>query len=80
MAEEVPAEEEKSHRVGLVFGGIAGVALLLFVVQNSETTEAEFLWFSWSMPKFLLIFITVALTLIIAVVTAWALNRRSRKR
>ena len=77
--EEKSGGDEKSSRVGLVFGGVAAVVLLLFVVQNSESTQTEFLWFQWSMPKFLLIFITVGLTLVMAVIAAWILNRRSRK-
>jgi uncharacterized integral membrane protein len=77
--EEKSGGDEKSSRVGLVFGGVAAVVLLLFVVQNAESTQTEFLWFQWSMPKFLLIFITVGLTLVMAVIAAWILNRRSRK-
>jgi uncharacterized integral membrane protein len=79
MAEEHPRQEEKSHRLGVILGAIAGVALLLFAVQNSEKIQTEFLWFNLEMPIFLLIFITAALTLIVAVVGAWILNRRSRK-
>ncbi len=80
MAEEVTVEEEKTHRVGLVLAGIAAGALLLFVAQNTDKTQIDFLWFTWSMPKFLLIFITVGLTLVVSIIAAWILNRRSRKR
>lgn len=80
MADEDVVEEESSHRIGLVLAAIAAGALLLFVFQNTDKTIIDFLWFSWTMPKFLLIFITVALTLIVSVISAWILNRRSRKR
>jgi len=79
MVEEVSVQEEKSHRVGMVFAGIATAALLLFVAQNTDKTQIDFLWFSGSMPKFLLIFITVGLTLVVAIIAAWILNRRSRR-
>ena len=78
MDDEGSNQEEKSHRVGLVFAGVAAAVLLLFVAQNTDKTQIDFLWFSGSMPKFLMIFITAGLTLVVAIVAAWILNRRSR--
>lgn len=80
MAEEITVNDQSRSRIGLILAGIATLALVFFVLQNTDDTEIDWLWFSWQMPKFLLIFITVALTLIVSVITAWILNRRSRRR
>ena len=71
--------QEESHKVGLIVGGVAAVALLLFVFQNTEKTTVDWLFWNIKMPLFLLIIITVALTLVVTVIAAWVLNRRSKK-
>lgn len=60
----------------VVLLGIA--AFLLFVFQNTEDTEVEWLVFDVSMPKYLLLLITSGITLVVAVVGAWILGRRRR--
>lgn len=80
MADDTKVQTESESRVGLILAAIAAAALLLFVFQNTDDAPVDFLWFTWTMPLFLLIFITVALTLVVSVIAAWVLNRRSRRR
>lgn len=61
----------------LILGAIAAAALALFVFQNTDDAEVNFLWMSGAIPLFLLLLITVALTLILAMVGTWLLRRRS---
>ncbi len=80
MAEETPQTTDDSRsRVGLVVAAIAAVALLLFIFQNTDDTPVEFLWFDFTFPLYLLIFITIALTVIVSILVAWILNRRSKR-
>ena len=62
--------------VRLILGAIAAAALVLFVFQNTDDTKVNFLWMEGSIPLFLLLLITVALTLIVAMVVTWLLRRR----
>ncbi|MGI9623985.1 MAG: LapA family protein [Acidimicrobiales bacterium] len=48
----------------LILGGIAAVALLLFIFQNTEDAEVSFLWWDGSIPLSVLLLITVALTVV----------------
>ena len=59
------------------FGGVVSlVVLLLFVFQNTEKTQVEFLWLDITMPLFLLLILTSGLASLIALL----LQRFSRKR
>ena len=80
MADDEQIEtQEREHRVGLIIGGIAVAALLIFIFQNTADTQLKFLWMDRMVPTYLLILITVVLTLVISVITAWILNRRSKR-
>ena len=59
------------------FGGVVSVVVfLLFVFQNTEKTQVEFLWLDITTPLFLLLIITSGLASLIALL----LQRLSRKR
>ena len=59
------------------FGGVISlVVLLLFVFQNTEKTQVEFLWLDIAMPLFLLLVLTSVLASLIVLL----LQRLSRKR
>ncbi len=70
---------ETKGRVGIILAGLAIAALAVFAIQNTEKVEVEFLWFDGRIPIFLVIFVTVVLTLIVSVVAAWIGNLRSRR-
>ena len=61
-----------------VVGILAFVALLLFVFQNTDDAQIEFLWFDMNMPLFLLLLLTSGLTWIV-VILAQRLNSRRRR-
>lgn len=60
----------------LIAGALAAVAIVLFVVQNTERVPVRFLWFEGGFPLFLLLLITMALTLILALGATWFMRRR----
>lgn len=78
MAEDVEVSEAGGgFKFRLVAGAIAAAALGIFVFQNTDDAPVKFLWLDGSFPLFLLLLITVGLTLILAVVSTWLLRRRS---
>ena len=74
------AESGRGLNVRLLLGLLAAAALALFVFQNTDDTEVNFLWMDGDIPLFLLLLITVALTLLLTLMTTWILRRRSNKR
>ena len=56
-------------------GVTAVVVLLLFVFQNTDDAQVEFLWFDMNMPLFLLLLLTVVLTSVV-VILAQRFNKR----
>jgi uncharacterized integral membrane protein len=61
----------------LLLGAIAAAGLVLFIFQNTDETRVKFLWMDGDIPLFLLLLITVALTLVLAMVATWLLRRRT---
>lgn len=79
MREESDAQESGGGlNIRLVLGGLAALALALFVFQNTDDTEVNFLWVDGTIPLFLLLLITVVLTLIVVAMGTWLLRRRDR--
>lgn len=72
-----PIETGRRINVRLVAGALAAVAIVLFVVQNTASVQVRFLWFEGGFPLFLLLLITIALTLIFALGANWLMRRRS---
>jgi uncharacterized integral membrane protein len=69
--------EGKSHVDGrLVVGGIVLVLLVVFIAQNTYETPLNFLFFDFSAPLWLMLAITVVLSLGIG----YLLGRRGRRR
>lgn len=69
-------ESGRSVNVGLIVVLVGIGAFLLFIFQNTERTQVEWLAFEVSMPKYLLLLITSGITLVVAVAAAWLLGRR----
>jgi uncharacterized integral membrane protein len=79
MADETPAPIEESSgglNFRLVLGAIAAAGLALFIFQNTDDARVNFLWMDGEIPLFLLLLITVVLTLVLAMVVTWMLRRR----
>ncbi len=41
---------ERGFRIGLVTGALITVAIAIFIIQNAERTDLEYLWLDFSMP------------------------------
>jgi uncharacterized integral membrane protein len=68
----------RNINVGLIVALLGVVAFLLFIFQNTEDTDVEWLMFDVSMPKYLLLLITSGITLAVSVIGVWILGRRKR--
>ncbi len=69
-------ETGRGLNVRLILGILALGALALFVFQNTDDVAVEFLTWDGTVPLYLLLLITVGLTLILSVVATWVLRRR----
>lgn len=77
MTDQQPAiETGRRINARLVAGGLAAVAIVLFVVQNTGDVPVRFLWLEGEFPLFLLLLITMALTLMLALGATWFMRRR----
>ena len=72
-------KEKRQVSIGLIVGAIFGVALLLFILQNTEEQDISFLFWEIGMPVWLLLVITILLTVVITVITMWFIGRRDKK-
>jgi len=57
-------------------GALALVVLLIFIFQNTDDTQVEFLWLDIAMPLFLLLLLTSVLACLVVILV----QRASRKR
>jgi uncharacterized integral membrane protein len=71
-------ESGRGRTFRLLLGAIAAAALALFVFQNTADAQVSFLWMDGKIPLFLLLLITVGLTLVLAIVGTWLLRRQDR--
>jgi uncharacterized integral membrane protein len=60
----------------VVLGLVVAVALALFVLQNTDDAEVNFLWMDGNIPLYLLLLVTVVLTLVLTLIVTWVLRRR----
>lgn len=77
MSEQVEVQDSGGGiNFRLILGGLALAALLLFIFQNTDDAKVSFLAWDGTFPLYLLLLITVALTLVVAMMTTWFLRRR----
>lgn len=82
MTDETTAPVEESSgglNFRLLLGAVAAAGLALFIFQNTDDTQVNFLWMDGEIPLFLLLLITVVLTLVLAMVVTWMLRRRGNR-
>lgn len=79
MADDAAQIEESSSGLKLRLGAavVCAAALASFVLQNTQDVPVEFLWLDGSPPLYLLLLITVALTIVVSTIVLWLLRRRS---
>lgn len=74
--------EEKSRLPGvgtLVLGGIVAVALVSFVVQNTNEVQVSFLFVDRMWPLWLVIVVSAVAGAVLSEIVGWALRRRRRE-
>ncbi len=64
----------------MVLGTLAAVALIVFIAQNTDDTRVNFLGWDWDLPVFLLLLITIVLSVVCTEIVGWYMGRRSRRR
>jgi len=57
------------HRIHAWVIAVLGILLLIIVLQNTEPTQTEILFFSFTMPRALLLFATALTGFIIGLLT-----------
>lgn len=65
---------------GAVFLLVWAVLLIIFSVQNADSTTVQFLGWSWEMPVALLVMVTALATLVLTGLGTAFYRRRRRKR
>ncbi|MGI9666167.1 MAG: lipopolysaccharide assembly protein LapA domain-containing protein [Acidimicrobiia bacterium] len=65
--------------IGLVIAGLIVIAVAIFVSQNTDEVEIQFLVFSGSVPLWFLIVIFVVLGMVLGQALAWLRRRRKRR-
>ncbi|WP_419926293.1 lipopolysaccharide assembly protein LapA domain-containing protein [Candidatus Poriferisocius sp.] len=63
----------------MVLGALAGVALIVFIAQNTDEIRVNFLGWDWDVPLFLLLLITIALSVVCSEIIGWYMGRRRRR-
>ena len=64
----------------MVLGTLAAVVLIVFIAQNTGETRVNFLGWDWDLPVFLLLLITIVLSVVCTEIVGWYMGRRSRRR
>ena len=72
-----PAAKLKNIDPKYFGGGLSLVVFLIFVFQNTDKTQVEFLWLDVTIPLFLLLLLTSALACLI-VLMVQRLNRKRK--
>ena len=79
LAEVGGSRPERAFNVGAVIGILVTVAALIFVLQNSQSAQFDWLWFEFDIPMWTALLGSVAVGVIL-VLTAFAVHRRRRRR
>lgn len=72
--EQQPSTTEQVRRFGPPL--VIGIIALLFVVQNTEETEFDVLWFNFSLP----LWIMLVLFMVAGAIIAYGITRRLKSR
>ena len=81
-AEEVKPEERsfrdflRQINARMVLGALAAIALIVFIAQNTDETRVNFLGWDWELPLFLLLLITIVLSVVCTEIVSWYMGRR----
>ncbi len=70
--------QDRGSRVGLIITAIVAVAAVIFVLQNSDETPVEFLFFDTTVPLSVVIVVSMALGAVLGSFLGYTRRRRRR--
>ncbi len=82
MADEQPSNVHKGNdRIGfgIIVTAVILVVLGIFVGQNLDQTEVQFLFFSFTFPLWIVAVIFLALGIVLGWIWRWVSRRRNRE-
>ena len=80
MAEQEHAVDEHRPPWGrIIVVALVALALILFVVQNTASTEISWLFFSGEGPLWIIIVVVAVLGAVLSEVIGWMVRRNRRK-
>jgi uncharacterized integral membrane protein len=71
--------KDSGMSAGLIIAGIVAIAALIFILQNSEQQEVNFLFFSATVPLSVVIIISMVLGAILGWFFAYMRRRKKRR-
>jgi uncharacterized integral membrane protein len=76
---EVRTRPERAFNAGAALGLVLATATFVFLVQNRQSTEFDWLWFDFTLPLWVAL-VGALVTGALLVLTALAVHRRRRRR
>ncbi|MEA2057595.1 MAG: lipopolysaccharide assembly protein LapA domain-containing protein [Actinomycetota bacterium] len=70
--------ERQRNIFAVVTAGIVGFVLLVFIFQNTDSVEVQWLFLSLSMPLWVLIVLVLVLGATLGWIVRWLMRRRKR--
>jgi uncharacterized integral membrane protein len=81
MAGNQGAQGSKGHNGGLIGGGVLLALLLIFIFQNTADTAFKFLFWSFTLPLWLVLLITALVAFVIGqLALMWRRHKRRQAR
>ncbi len=82
MADDEALDEAKERTgIGLVVGAaIVAIALVAFIVQNTDDTQLQWLFIDRSAPLWVVIVIAAVAGAVLSEALGWVIRRRKRQR
>ncbi len=81
MADDQPKSVQGTNDkigFGMIITVVILVGLAVFVIQNMDSTPVEFLFFSASLPLWLVVVVSVALGVVLGWIWRWMSRRRKQ--
>ena len=75
-----PLPVQRRIDFGVLGALIGAVALLIFILQNTDQTEVTWLFFDGQAPLWVVIVVTAVLSVALAQLVLWVWRRRRRRR
>ena len=73
-------DAQQKAPIGLIIAGVVVILIAIFVAQNTEDIEFEFLVFNFTLPLWLVLVIVFALGALVGQAGMWYRRRRKARR